>query len=151
MQIQANSVEDYLDKVPEERKETFEKLRKVILDNIPKGYKETLSYGMIGYVVPHSIYPAGYHCDTSLPLPFINLASQKNFIGFYHSGIYADQELYNWFVQEYSKHCKYKIDIGKSCVRLKKMNDIPFNLIGELVKKISVQDWINLYEKNIKR
>lgn len=142
------TVKEYLAQIPEERKEAFNKLRQVILDNIPKGFLETINYGMIGYVVPHSIYPNGYHCNTELPLPFGSLANQKNFIGFYHMGIYANPELYDWFVTEYKKVCKYKLDMGKSCVRLKKMEDIPFDLFGELMQKMTVKDWISLYENS---
>ncbi len=151
MRIEALDVADYLEKVPSERKTAMAKLRKTILDNIPDGFDERMSYGMIGYVVPHETYPSGYHCDPKLPLPFTNIASQKNFIGFYHSGIYADPKISDWFVDEYPKHCKYKLDMGKSCVRFKKIEDIPFDLIGELMQKISVDDWINTYENNIKR
>lgn len=151
MIVEANSVEDYLDKIPEERKPYMDRLRNVILENLPKGFKEDLTYGMIGYVVPHAIYPAGYHCDPKLPLPFLSIASQKNFIGFYHMGIYADKELYDWFVGEYYKHAKYKLDMGKSCIRFKRMDDIPYDLLGELVRKMTAEDWIDLYEKNVKR
>lgn len=151
MQIEAGSVEDYLNKIPEDRREHMMKLRKVIVDNIPEGFNEGISYGMIGYVVPHSVYPNGYHCDPNLPLPFLSIASQKNFIGFYHMGIYADKELYDWFVGEYYKHSQYKLDMGKSCIRFKRMDDIPYDLLGELVRKMSPQDWINLYETNLKR
>ncbi len=105
---------------------------------------------MIGYVVPHIIYSKGYHCDAKLPLSFINIASQKNFVAFYHLGIYANQEIKNWFVSEYPKHCKYKLDMGKSCIRFKKMDDIPLKLLGQLVSKINVQEWIKLYEEEIK-
>ncbi|WP_075589841.1 DUF1801 domain-containing protein [Labilibacter marinus] len=151
MKIQAHSPEEYINQLPDDRKEAVIKLRKVILENIPDGFKEEISYGMIGYVVPHSLYPAGYHCDPKLPLPFTNIASQKNFVALYHSGIYADKEIHDWFVQEYPKHCKYKMDMGKSCVRFKKMNDIPYELIAQLMQKMSSQEWIDLYEKNIKR
>jgi hypothetical protein len=112
---------------------------------------ETMNYGMIGYVVPHKIYPNGYHCNPKDPLPFANIASQKNFIAFYHMGIYANPKLSDWFVKEYPKHCKHKLDMGKSCVRFKKIDDIPFNLIGELMSKMSVKDWIEIYEQKIKR
>ena len=145
------TVQEYLDNVPEDRSPHFHKLRQTILDNIPDGFQETINYKMIGYVVPHSIYPSGYHCDTSLPLPFVNIANQKNFIGFYHMGIYANPDLYDWFTAQYAEHCKYKLDMGKSCVRLKKMNDIPFELIGELMTKMTVDDWIGLYEQQLKR
>lgn len=145
------TVEDYMKNLPEDRREVMEALRKVIKKNLPKGFEETMNYGMIGYVVPHSIYPSGYHCDTKLPLPFMNIASQKNNISFYHMGIYAMPELLEWFVSEYPKHAKSKLDMGKSCIRLKKMDDIPYDLIGQLVKKVSVKDWINCYETNLKK
>ena len=140
------TVSDYLDNLPEERIDSFNTLRKVILSNLPEGFEECINYGMIGYVVPHSIYPAGYHCDTKLPLPFMNIANQKNFIAFYHMGIYGNADLMSWFVNEFPNYSKAKLDMGKSCIRFKKMDDIPFELIGELVKKMSVEDWINQYE-----
>jgi uncharacterized protein YdhG (YjbR/CyaY superfamily) len=150
MQSKASTPQQYLDELPEERKEPFQKLRQQILENLPKGMEETMSYGMLGYVVPHSVYPDGYHCTPELPLPFMNLASQKNFIGVYSMAIYANKDLYDWFTTEYAKRCKYKLDMGKSCIRLKRMNDIPYELIGELTAKMTTEDWINLYEDNIK-
>lgn len=147
MTIPANSVQEYLDNVPEERKEVFRKIFDIISQNIPEGFDERLSYGMIGWVVPHSLYPAGYHCTPELPLPFLAIASQKNFIALYHMGIYADQNLLQWFQEEYPKHAKTKLDMGKSCIRFKKMNDIPVELIGELVTKMTPNEWISLYEK----
>ena len=149
MQIKAKNPEEYISQIPEDRIPYFKKLRKTILDNIPKGFEEQISYGMIGYVVPKSIYPNGYHCDTNLPLPFANIASQKNFIALYHSGIYANKEIYDWFVKEYPKHCKHKLDMGKSCIRFKKSEEIPFDLIAELMQKMTVNEWINLYEYSI--
>ena len=146
MQSLANNVNSYINELPKERVEYINKLRETITKNIPKGFEETMSYGMISYVVPHSLYPAGYHCDPKLPLPFVSVASQKNFIALYHMGIYANPELLNWFVTEYPKHSKSKLDMGKSCIRLKKMDDIPYQLIGELMQKITVNDWINLFE-----
>ena len=151
MQSTAKTPAEYVDSLPDERKSVIENIKKTVLDNLPEGFEETMSYGMLGYVVPHSIYPSGYHCDPKMPLPFISVASQKNFIAFYHMGIYADESLLNWFVVEYPKHCKTKLDMGKSCIRFKKMNDIPYELLGQLVAKMSVQDWISLYEKNLKR
>lgn len=151
MQYKATSPDEYLAQIPEDRKAPMEQLRNTIKKHLPKGFEETMSYGMIGYVVPHSVYPPGYHCDPKLPLPFVSIASQKNFIGFYHMGLYANKDLYDWFVSAYPKHCKYKLDMGKSCLRLKKMEDIPYELIGELCEKMTPQDWINLYEKNLKR
>jgi len=136
--------------IPSERLEAFTTLRNTILKNIPKGFEECMSYGMIGYVVPHKTYPAGYHCDPKIPLPFVSIASQKNFIALYHMGIYSNPALLEWFVAEYPKHCKTKLDMGKGCVRFKKPDDIPFKLIGELMKKITVKDWIAQYEGVLK-
>ena len=150
MQYKANSPEDYIAQIPEDRKGPIQKLRDVINKNLPKGFEETMSYGMIGYVVPHSIYPGGYHCDPKLPLPFMSIASQKNFIAVYHMGVYADQELLDWFTSEYSKHCSRKLDMGKSCIRFKKIEDIPYGLIGELSSKITVDQWVETYESNVK-
>lgn len=151
MQINADTPDHYVDQLPEERKEAVNKLRKVIKKNLPKGFEEAMSYGMIGYVVPHSLYPNGYHCEPELPLPFMNLASQKNYIAVYHSGIYADEKLLNWFVKEYPKHCKAKLDMGKSCIRFKKIDQIPYDLIGQLAGKITPDQWISLYEKAVKK
>ena len=151
MKIEANSPDDYVSKIPEERQPAFSELRQIIKDNLPDGFKEQMSYGMIGYVVPHSIYPGGYHCDPKLPLPFMNIASQKNFVAVYHSGIYADEKLMKWFVSEFPKHSDRKLDMGKSCIRFKKVDHIPFELIGELSSKMTVQDWIHIYEANVKR
>ena len=146
-----SSVKEYVEGLPEDRQLVIKRLQSLIKKNIPKGFEEQLSYGMIGYVVPHKIYPEGYHCDPKLPLPFLALASQKNFIALYHMGVYAKPELYVWFVAEYPKHCKSKLDMGKSCIRFKKMEDIPYDLISELVTKMTVQDWISFYEKNYKK
>lgn len=151
MQIKANNPEEYIAQIPKDRIPYFKKLRQIILENIPSGYEEQMSYGMIGYVVPKSMYPDGYHCNTKLPLPFANIASQKNFIALYHAGIYASKEINDWFVAEYPKHCKRKLDMGKSCIRFKKPEEIPYQLIAELMQKLSVEEWINLYETSIKR
>lgn len=148
MQSKAKTVNEYIKELPPDRKEAITKLRKYILKNLPKGFKEGIGYGMMGYYVPHSIYPNGYHCTPELPLPFAGMASQKNFISFYHMGMYADPELLKWFTTEYPKHTKAKLDMGKSCVRFKKPEHIPYELIGKLMKKMSVKDWIKLYEKN---
>lgn len=150
MRIEATDPNDYLKNLPEDRKEPMSALRNCILEHLPPGFEETMNYGMIGYVVPHSSYPAGYHVNPKLPLPFISIASQKNFIGFYHMGIYAMPEIYQWFTAEYPKYSKYKLDMGKSCVRLKKPNEIPLELIGQLCSKITVQKWIDTYSKAIK-
>ncbi len=145
------TVTDYIAQVPEDRIEGINTLRETILKNLPIGFEECMSYGMVGYVVPHSIYPSGYHCDPKLPLPFMAFANQKNFISFYHMGIYADTSLMDWFTTEFGKRSKAKLDMGKSCIRFKKVEGIPFDLIGELVAKTSVNDWIATYEKNYKR
>jgi hypothetical protein len=150
MQSKAKSVEEYLKELPEEREKMMTELRETILKNIPKGFVEQMSYGMIGYVVPHSIYPNGYHCDPKLPLPFVNIASQKNFIALYHMGIYIKPELLQWFVNEYPKHSNKKIDMGKSCIRFKKPEEIPFDLIAAFMQKMTVDHWINSYESLLK-
>ena len=151
MQSKATTPEQYLAELPEDRRIAMEKLRGVALKNLPKGFKEVMAYGMLGYVVPHEIYPNGYHCDPKLPLGFFNIASQKNSINIYHMVVYSDKKLHDWFVAEYPKHCKSKLDMGKSCVRFKKLDDIPYDLIGELLSKISVEQWIEMYEKMLKR
>jgi len=151
MTPKVNTPEEYIAQLPEERKIVIEKLRSIIKKNLPKGFEETMSYGIIGYVVPHSIYPDGYHCNTSLPLPFLNIASQKNFIAIYHMGIYANINLLNWFTEEYPKHVKRKLDMGKSCIRFKKMDEIPYDLLGELFAKMTVNDWIKTYESAFKK
>jgi len=151
MQSTAKTPEDYINEVPPDRKEALQKLREVILKNLPEGFIEEMSYGMIGYVVPHSIYPKGYHCNTKLPLGFMNIASQKNFIALYHMGLYGSGELHEWFKNEYPKHSKTKLDMGKSCIRFKKPDQIPYDLIGKLAGKITPQQWIDIYEKLFKR
>ena len=142
----ATTVEDYMNNLPEDRKKPMELLRNTMLNKIPEGFEEGMNYGMIGYYVPHAIYPKGYHCKPADPLPFITFASQKNSINFYHMGMYANKDLYDWFVAEYPKHSTRKLDMGKSCIRFNKFDEIPFELLGELVTKISVQDWIETYE-----
>ncbi len=151
MQYDANTVDEYISLLPEDRKAPIEKLLTVIRKNIPDGFEEGINYKMIGYYVPHATYPDGYHCKPTDPLPFMNIASQKNSINLYHSGIYAVPEIHDWFVKEYPKHCSTKLDMGKSCVRFKKLDQIPYDLIGELVTKLTVNEWINIYETNIKR
>jgi uncharacterized protein YdhG (YjbR/CyaY superfamily) len=150
MQSKVSTVDAYLAELPEDRQKAISQLRKVIKKNIPKGFKEEMNYGMIGYVVPHSKYPAGYHCTPELPLPFLNIASQKNTITVYHMGMYANPKLEKWFVDAYTKATGKKADKGKSCLRYKKPEDIPYDLIGELASKITVDEWIKLYETNLK-
>lgn len=151
MTYEANSPEEYIAQIPEERQQVFQKLAKTIADNLPTGFEEGMLYKMIGFYVPLTTYPDGYHCQPNTPLPFINIASQKNSINLYHSGIYAKKELLDWFVSEYPKHCKRKLDMGKSCIRFKKIEEIPFDLIAELCTKMDVQEWIAIYENNIKK
>ena len=146
MRIEAANPAEYIDQCPEDRQPVIERLRNLINDNLPQGFEETMTYGMIGWVVPYSIYPDGYHCKPKQPLPFMNLANQKNFVAVYHMGIYSDSELMDWFTSEFPKHAKRKLDMGKSCIRFKKMDDIPYELIGQLCTKISVEKWIDLYE-----
>ena len=148
MQSTATTVIQYIDSLPEERKAAITKLRKTIKANLPKGFEEVMSYGMIGFVVPHSIYPSGYHCNPKLPLPFINIGSQKNYIAMHHMGLYANKNLLDWFVGEYEK-VPSKLNMGKGCIRFKKPEEIPFELIGELAKKVNVQQWIDTMEGNI--
>ena len=151
MPIKANSPEEYISHCTEERKVALEKLHKTISQNLPKGFEEGIQYGMVGYYVPHSIYSEGYHCNPKEPLPFMSFASQKNSINLYLMGMYAVPEILEWFVNEYPKHCKRKLDMGKSCIRFKKIDDIPFDLIAELCTKISVKKWIHIYETTIKK
>ena len=151
MQSKATTVEDYMSELPTERQEAMTKLRKEIKKNLPKGFREGMGYGMMGYSVPHSLYPPGYHCDPKLPLPFIGIGSQKNFIAVYHMGVYADPKLLKWFKDEYAKAGVGKLDMGKSCIRFKKPENIPYKLIGELASKMTPQQWIEKYEKILKR
>jgi uncharacterized protein YdhG (YjbR/CyaY superfamily) len=151
MKAEAQTPDTYVAQLPDDRKDAIQKLRKVILNNLPEGFEETMSYGMLAYVVPHSLYPDGYHCNTKLPLPFMNLASQKNYISVYHSGFYASAKVYEWFVSEYPKHTAQKMDIGKCCIRFKKLDDIPYDLIGQLAGKMTVDEWVKFYETSIKK
>lgn len=151
MTIPADSIKEYLEKVPEERRSAFKKLFETIAENLPEGFETGLSYGMIGWDVPLKTYPAGYHCTPGKPLPFMGMASQKNFIALYHMGIYANPELYDWFVAEYPKHSKRKLDMGKSCIRFKRPDEIPLELIAELAKKMSPENWVSMYKKMLNK
>ncbi|MBK7816622.1 MAG: DUF1801 domain-containing protein [Sphingobacteriaceae bacterium] len=151
MKATGKTVTEILISVPAERAEAFNKLHDIIVKNLPKGFEAGISYGGLGYVVPHELYPAGYHCKPSEPLPFAGIASQKDSINFYHMGVYSDPKLLKWFVNEYPKHSKQKLDMGKSCVRFKKLDEIPYKLIGELMKKMTVKDWIEKYEAAYKK
>jgi uncharacterized protein YdhG (YjbR/CyaY superfamily) len=150
MQSTAATPEEYMANLSQDRKRAMTELRNIIVKNLPKGFEEVMSYGMLSYVVPHAVYPKGYHCDTKQPLPFMSIASQKNFVAVYHMGIYADESLLNWFRDEYSRQYKSKLDMGKSCIRFKKADQIPFQLIGALASKMTPQEWIAFYERQIK-
>lgn len=151
MKDNAKTIEEYIEKLPTDRKDSFLKLLETIRQNIPSGFDEQINYGMIGFVVPHKKYPQGYHVNPKDPLPFINLAMQKNHISLYHMGMYARKDLSDWFLSEYPNHSKYKPDMGKSCVRFKNPKDIPMDLVGELLHKMTLDEWIELYEQNLKR
>jgi hypothetical protein len=151
LQSKAESPQAYINSLPDDRKVAVNQLRETLAKNLPSGFEEQMSYGMLGFVVPHALYPAGYHCDPKLPLPFISVASQKNFIALYHMGMYADAQLLNWFQSVFPKHSKAKLDMGKSCIRFKKMDDIPYQLIGELAQKMTPNDWIKKYESAFKK
>ncbi|MGV6858208.1 MAG: DUF1801 domain-containing protein [bacterium] len=146
MKIEANSINDYLNALPDDRRQALQRLREVLQENLPRGFEEQLSYNMPGFVVPLSIYPPGYHCKANAPLPFINYASQKHFVALYHMGIYSDPALLEWFTAEFPKHSSRKLDMGKSCIRFKNVNHIPYELIGELAQRMTVKEWISRYE-----
>lgn len=150
MKYSSDSIDEYIASLPEERIAAFKKLRKVVRENLPQGFEECISYGMPAFAVPHSLYPAGYHCKPEEPLPFISLGNQKNFIGLYHMGMYAFPEVGHWFEGEYKNLGIGKLDRGKSCIRFKKMDSIPFALIGSLCRRITVEEWIKMYETKLR-
>lgn len=151
MQTTASSVQEYLEQLPDERKTAMIRLREVILENLPEGYTESMGSVGPGYCIPHSLYPSGYHVNPKLPLQLITIASQKNFIALYHMGLYMNPALLNWFTTEYAKHSRARLDMGKACVRFNKPDQIPFDLIGELARKITPQDFIRVYEQVLAR
>lgn len=156
MTTKPTSVEEYINSLAPDRKDAVEKLRAAFKNNLPAGFHECLNYGMIGFVVPHSIYPNGYHCDPKLPLPFIAIASQKAHISIHHMGMYmasagSNNPLYDWFLQEWPNYSSKKLDMGKACIRFKKPDDIPFELIEKLATKMSPEKWIEIYESVLKR
>ncbi len=148
MQYTAKTPDEYIAGLPDDRKSALSTLRKVINDNLPEGFKETMGYGHIGWVVPHESYPAGYHCDPKQPLPFMGVASQKNHIALYSMCLYGDVEQLDWFRAEWPKHSKKKLNMGISCIRFTKLEDIPLELIGELASKVTPQQWIEIYERS---
>lgn len=149
MQSKAKTVDGYIAELPPERQAALGRLRAEVTRNLPAGFVEQMQWGMVGYVVPHALYPAGYHTDPTQPLPFLALASQKSHIAVYHMGIYADAKLLEWFTAEHAKASPRKLDMGKSCIRYKKPEDIPFELIGRLARKVKAKQWIASYERNI--
>ena len=149
MRSEATTTAEYLANLPDDRKAAMSKLHKIVKKNLPKGFQEVMD-GMIGWVVPHKLYPPGYHCDPSQPLPFIGLASQKNYIALYHMGLYSDDKLLHWFKTGWARASKKKLDMGKCCIRFKKQDDIPYELIGELVSKVTPQQWIDEYESSFR-
>ena len=139
--------DEYIATIPNERRDAFTKLIQAVRDNIDSKFSEAYLYGMIGWVISKDIYPAGYHADPSLPVSFLGLANQKHYIALYHMGLYADPDLLSWFADEYAKTGN-RLDMGKSCVRFKKMDMIPYQLIGELVSRMSLDDYLKLYTAN---
>lgn len=151
MKIEASSVSEYIEAIDAERRDAYSKLYQVVADNIPDGFTSCMQYNFPSYVVSLEEYPPGYHCTPNTPLPFVSVGAQKNFLALYHMGVYASPDLMKWFVEEYPKHSKYKLDMGKSCIRFKRINDIPYKLIGEFMQKMSVDQWISIYENAYKK
>jgi uncharacterized protein YdhG (YjbR/CyaY superfamily) len=151
METPLSTPQQYLETLPADRREVVEKLLTIFRNNLPPGFQEEISYGMIGFVVPHSYYPAGYHCDPTLSLPFIQVASQKNHVAVYHMGLAADNELLSWFLSSYPRYSIGKPDVGKSCIRFRNLDTIPYPLIEELATKMTPDDWIRIYEKVLKK
>jgi uncharacterized protein YdhG (YjbR/CyaY superfamily) len=144
-------IQDYIEALSDDRRPAFEQLLAVIRQHIAPGFQEGFYYRMPGWAVPHSTYPKGYHCDPKIPLPFLSIANQKGAITLYHMGLYADAELMAWFQKEYAARVPGKLDMGKSCIRFKKPEHIPFELIGDLVAKVTPEQWISVYESMLKR
>jgi uncharacterized protein YdhG (YjbR/CyaY superfamily) len=148
MQSKAQTADKYIETLPDDRAEIISALRNEIKKKLPKGFEETMQYGMISYVVPHKIYPAGYHCKPTDALPFISIASQKNHISVYHMGLHG--KLLDWFQHEWKKHSSKKLDMGKSCIRFKKAEDVPVKLMGLLAAQMKLTEWIEIYESSLK-
>ena len=145
----ATTVKDYLAGLPAERRAALEQVRKVILENLDKNLEEGPLYGMIGYYVPHRIFPAGYHCDPKTPLPFAVLGAKKNYLALHLMGLYANEAQAAWFKAEWAKRGK-KLDMGKACVRIKKVKDVPLDVIGQHFARIPAKSYIEGYEKVLK-
>lgn len=150
MPSNAPTPEAFLEELPEDRKAAVANLRQVIRENLPEGFAEVMSYGMLAYVVPHSSYPAGYHCDPAKPLPFISIASQKGHISLHHLALY-EGSLLDWLTERWGQVTTRKLDMGKGCIRFKKPDQIPFELIGELASKLTPEEWVARYEQAFKR
>lgn len=146
MSEKKNTIQALINALPADRQQAIQALRTCIKKKLPKGFEEGIQYGMISYYVPHSLYPKGYHCDSKQPLPFLSIASQKNFIAIYHMGLYADPALLDWFTKAYAQANAGKLDMGKSCIRFKKPDQMPLDLLGELFSKMNPTQWIVLYE-----
>lgn len=145
MQSKATTVNAYLSELSPDRRASIEAVRKVILANLDHDYEEGIQYGMIGYFIPHRIYPAGYHCDPKQPLPFVGLASQKNHMAVYMMCLYGDGSLTTWFQSEWKKTGK-KLDMGKSCIRFKTSDDLALDVIGEAIRRVPASKYIEIYE-----
>lgn len=143
MQSKATTVTEYLAELPPDRRQAIAAVRKVILDNLDNGFEEGMQYGMIGYYVPHRIYPAGYHCNPKQPLPFACLASQKNYMSIYLMTVYGGDE--TWFREQWARSGK-KLDMGKSCIRFKKLDDLALDVIGAAIRRVPLKGYIAQYE-----
>lgn len=151
MRIDATDATDYVDQLPPDRAQAVTRLLAVLREHLPTGFEETMQYGMPSFVVGKKMYPAGYHCDPDLPLPFVSVGNQKGHVGLYHMGIYAMPDVLAWFQDEWPRHVPTKLDMGKSCIRFKRMDRIPYELVGELAEKISPSEWILAYEARVRR
>lgn len=151
MTSNAETVETYLEELEPERRELVEAIRAAIHRGLPPGFEERMIYGMIGWVVPKDTYPAGYHCDPSLPLPFINLGNQKASVNLYHMGLYVIPGLLDWFQNSWREQTSARLDMGKSCVRFKRLDNVPLSLLTELATRVTVEEWVSVYESGIKR
>jgi hypothetical protein len=145
MQSKAATVDQYFSELPEDRRLALEAVRRVILQNLDDEYEEGIQYGMIGYFVPHRVYPPGYHCDSKQPLPFAHLASQKNYMSIYLMCVYGDSPLATWFRDAWAKTGK-KLDMGKACIRFKKVDDLALEVIGEAIRRMPARKYIECFE-----
>lgn len=138
--------EAYISQIDDKWRDSFVQLSEIVQNHIPDGFESVLQYGGISFVVPLSTYPQGYHVTPNTPLPFISIIAQKKHLSLYHMGVYSDPELLHWFQEEYAKQVPTKLNMGKSCIRFTNPSKIPYSLIGELVEKMTVTDWIQRYE-----